>query len=164
VADLLHCAVPSRELVLRFGANKDWFEADRAAMAFASPELSVPDVVEIGDASTAHTPSQSAITASTSKICALTSHTPQAQCWRHCLFKVPKGPDLPVGWHWQPRRGDLTWRGWLSERLVDDPRQEVHGWRAALSAQSEVDRVYRASEARIPDLIEACPDRVVNGH
>jgi len=39
-----------RELVLRFGANKDWFEADRAAMAFASPELPVPEVVEIGDA------------------------------------------------------------------------------------------------------------------
>jgi hypothetical protein len=31
-----------RELVLRFGAKKDWFEADKAAMAFASPELPVP--------------------------------------------------------------------------------------------------------------------------
>ena len=37
-----------RALVVRFGANKDWFEADRAAMAFASPELAVPEVVEIG--------------------------------------------------------------------------------------------------------------------
>jgi len=75
------------------------------------------------------------------------------------LFNVPKSPDLPVGWHWQPRRSDLTWRGWLSERLVDDPRQEVHGWRAALAAQSEIDRVYRAGKERVRALIEACPER-----
>jgi len=75
------------------------------------------------------------------------------------LFKVPKSPDLPVGWYWRPRRSDLTWRGWLSEWLVDDPRQPVHDWRAALAAQSEVDRIYRAGEARVRDLIEACPER-----
>src|SRR5258708_10204998 len=39
-----------RELVLRFGAGKDWFEADRAALAFASPDLPVPEVVEVGEA------------------------------------------------------------------------------------------------------------------
>lgn len=75
------------------------------------------------------------------------------------LFKVPKGSDLPVGWHWRPPRGDLTWRGWLSERLVDDPREELHGWRAALAARRDLDRVYRAGEARVRDLIEACPER-----
>src|SRR5258705_3776864 len=75
------------------------------------------------------------------------------------LFRVPKSSDLPVGWHWRPRRSDLTWRGWLSERLVDDPRQEVHGWRAALAVQSDVDRVYRATEARVGDLIDTCPHR-----
>jgi aminoglycoside phosphotransferase (APT) family kinase protein len=74
------------------------------------------------------------------------------------LFKVPKSPDLPVGWHWKPRRSDLTWRGWLSERLVEDRRQGVPGW-AVLAAQSEVDPLYRASEARVRELIEACPER-----
>src|SRR5712672_1332832 len=75
------------------------------------------------------------------------------------LFGVRKSSDLPVGWHWRPPRRDLTWRGWLSERLVDDPRREVHGWRAALAVRSGIDRVYRAAEARVRDLIEACPER-----
>ncbi len=107
-----------RELVLRLGANKDWFEADRAAMAFASLELPVPEVVEIGDAfdgayaiSVRHygtnledlRPDQSDATG------------PMLASLLAALFKVPKTPDLPVGWYWQPRRSDLTWRGWLSE-------------------------------------------------
>jgi aminoglycoside phosphotransferase (APT) family kinase protein len=151
-----------RELVLRFGPNKDWFEADRAAMAFASPELPVPEVVEIGDAfdgaysiSARHygtkledlRPDQSAATG------------PMLASLLAALFKVPKSPNLPVGWYWKPPRRDLTWRGWLSEWLVGDPRQPFHGWRAALAAQEEFDRVYRASEARVRDLIEACPER-----
>ena len=151
-----------RELVLRFGTNKDWFEADRAAMAFASRELPVPEVVEIGDAYDGAyaisvryygtnledlRPDQSDATG------------PMLASLLAALFKVPKSPDLPVGWYWRPRRSDLTWRGWLSEWLVDDPRQPVHDWRAALAAQSEVDRIYRAGEARVRDLIEACPER-----
>lgn len=151
-----------RELVLRFGPDRDWFEADRAATAFASPGLPVPEVVEIGDAfdggyaiSVRHygvnledlRPDQSDATG------------PLLASLLAALFNVRKSPDLPVGWHWRPRRDDITWRRFLSESLADDPRQGVHGWRAALAAQSDVDRVYRASEARVRDLIEACPER-----
>src|SRR5579884_781226 len=39
-----------RELVVRFGQNVSWFEADRAAMAFASPHLPVPEVLDVGPA------------------------------------------------------------------------------------------------------------------
>jgi aminoglycoside phosphotransferase (APT) family kinase protein len=73
------------------------------------------------------------------------------------LFRVPKHPDLPVLWHEHPPRGDLSWRGWLLESLVDDPRQEVHGWRASLGAENE--RIFRAGEARVRDLLDACPER-----
>src|SRR5689334_16213362 len=38
------------ELVIRFGASREWFEADRAAMAFSSRELPVPAIIEIGEA------------------------------------------------------------------------------------------------------------------
>ena len=37
-------------LVVRFGPSKEWFEADRAAVSFSSPELPVPRVLEVGDA------------------------------------------------------------------------------------------------------------------
>lgn len=39
-----------RELVARFGKLLDGFEADRKAMAYAGPELPVPDVLEVGAA------------------------------------------------------------------------------------------------------------------
>ena len=39
-----------RELVLRFGARADWFEADRMATTFASLDLPVPEILEVGEA------------------------------------------------------------------------------------------------------------------
>ncbi len=151
-----------RELVLRFGAHKDWFEADRAARAFASPELPVPEVVEIGDAfegAYAISVRQYGINLEDLRPDQSDATGPMLGSLLAALFKVPKSPDLPVGWHWQPRRSDLTWRGWLLERLVGDSRQGVPGWTAALTAQSEAGPLYRASEARVRDLIQACPER-----
>ncbi len=36
------------ELVIRFGPEVSWYEADRRAMAFAGPDLPVPEVREVG--------------------------------------------------------------------------------------------------------------------
>src|SRR6202007_2795856 len=36
------------ELVVRFGPEAAWYEADRMAMAFAGPDLPVPEVREVG--------------------------------------------------------------------------------------------------------------------
>lgn len=151
-----------RELVLRFGANKDWFEADRAALAFASPDLPVPEFVEVGEAfdgAYAISVRCYGINLEDVRPDQSDAEGPMLASLLAALFKVPKSSDLTVGWHWRPPRSDLTWRGWLSERLVDDPRQEVHGSRAALAVQSDFDRVYRAAEARVRDLIETCPER-----
>lgn len=38
------------DYVIRFGQSREWFEADRAAMAFSSPSLPVPEVTEVGEA------------------------------------------------------------------------------------------------------------------
>lgn len=151
-----------RELVLRFGANQDWFEADRAAMAFASSDLPVPEVVEVGEAfDGAYAISVRGYGINLENVRPDQSDAagPMLASLLAAFFEVPKGSDLPVGWHSRPPRSDLTWRGWLSERLVDDPRREVHGWRAALATRGDIDRVYRASETRVRDLIEACPER-----
>lgn len=151
-----------RALVVRFGANKDWFEADRAAMAFASPDLPVPEVVEIGDAF------EGAYAVSARHYGTNLEDVRPDQCdvagpmlasLLGALYRVPKSPDLPVGGRWRPPRSDLTWRSWLSERLVDDPNPEVHDWRAALIAQIEADRIFMACEARVRDLVEVCPER-----
>jgi aminoglycoside phosphotransferase (APT) family kinase protein len=151
-----------RALVVRFGPNKDWFEADRAAVSFSSPELPVPRVLEVGDAfngayavSVRHygtnledvRPDQSDVAG------------PMLASLLGALFAVPKSQDLPVGWHWRPPSDGVSWRAWLCDRLVDDPKQPVHGWRAAIGAQSDLDRIYRAGEARVRDLVDACPER-----
>ena len=36
------------ELVVRFGREVSWYEADRMAMAFGGPDLPVPEVREVG--------------------------------------------------------------------------------------------------------------------
>lgn len=149
-------------LVVRFGPSRDWFEADRAAASFSSPELPVPTVLEVGDAfdgayavSVRHygtyledvRPDQSDVAG------------PMLASLLGALFAVPKSPDLPVSWHGRPPRSGLSWRAWLCDRLVDDPAKPVHGWRAALSAQTGLDRIFRACEARARDLATACPER-----
>ena len=151
-----------RALVVRFGPSKDWFEADRAAMSFSSPELPVPEVLEVGDAFDGAyavsvrgygtyledvRPDQSEVAG------------PMLASLLGALFRVPKSPDLPVRWHGRPPRGDPSWRAWLCDRLADDPAQPVHGWRAALSADSDLDRIFLAGEARVRDLAGDCPER-----
>lgn len=151
-----------RPLVARFGARRDWFEADRKAMAFSSPELPIPEVLEIGTAlggayaiSARHygtylenvRPDQSATAG------------PMLVSLLAALFRVSEDAGSPVGWHLEPPRNDLTWRRWLSERIVDDRRHEVHGWRSTISAQRELDRLFRACEARVSELLSACPER-----
>jgi aminoglycoside phosphotransferase (APT) family kinase protein len=151
-----------RALVVRFGPSRDWFAADRAAVSFSSAELPVPEVLEVGEAfdgayavSVRHhgtyledvRPDQSEVAG------------PMLASLLGALFRVPKSPDLPVRWHGRPPGSGLSWRDWLCGRLTDDPAQPVHGWRAALSADSDLDRIFLVAEARVRDLVGACPER-----
>jgi len=148
-----------RELVARFGADRSWFEADRSAMAFASPDLPVPDVLEIGDGpggayavSIRHhgsyleavRPEQSARSA------------PMLTRLLEALFLVPKSGDLLVGWHWQPARPEVGWRAWLLESLVNDRER---GSLAKLASDPALERLFREAESRIKDLAADCPER-----
>jgi aminoglycoside phosphotransferase (APT) family kinase protein len=150
-----------RPLVVRFGANRDWFEVDRAAMAFASSDLPVPEVIEIGDAfGGAYVVSARHYGTKLEEVqpdqCDIAG--PMLASLIGALFRVPKTPELAVSWH-SPPPGAPTWRSWLSEQLVDDPSPEGHDWRGAIAAHPEVDRIFRACEARIGELLDACPER-----
>ena len=149
-------------LVVRFGPSKDWFEADRAAVSFSSPELPVPEVLEVGDAFGG----AYAVSVRRYGTCLEDVRPDQADvagpmlaALLGALFRVPKNPDLPVRWHGRPPGSGPSWRAWLRDRLADDPAQPVHGWRAALGASSDIERIFRAGEARVRDLVEACPER-----
>jgi hygromycin-B 4-O-kinase len=151
-----------RELVLRFGSRADWFEADRIAATFASPSLPVPEVLEVGEAlDSAYAisvrfhgmnledvrPDQS--DAANLLLTALLG----------ALYDIPNNDDMPVRWHAGAPASGVTWRGWLSERLAREAYEQVRDWTAALGPRDDIDRLWHAGEARVRDLIDACPER-----
>jgi hypothetical protein len=75
------------------------------------------------------------------------------------LYRVPSSADLAVEWHWQPPAVDVSWRDWLLGGLADDPKRQVHGWRRTLAADPGLERLFRACESRINELVAACPER-----
>ena len=160
--------VEDQDLVLRLGPSRRWFEADRAAMAFAGPDLPVPVVVAIGDAfgvsyaiSERHygrfledvRPDQS------------TQAGPMLARLLRALRGIEERPDVSVSGQPAGLAPEDTWRNHLLRQLVDDGTTRFAGWRGALRRDPRLDRLFVACEARVTQLVEACPERrhVVHG-
>jgi aminoglycoside phosphotransferase (APT) family kinase protein len=150
------------ELVVRFGPELSWYEADRMAMAFAGPDLPVPEVREVGTA-----PSGRAYAISVRHHGRFLEDTPVGQAGAVApaltrllvaLFRVPAGPDTPVAWH-QGAPPAASWREYLTDGLTDDPGKLVHGWSAALAADPKLAALSTAVAGRVRILVEACPER-----
>lgn len=150
------------ELVVRFGEERSWYEADRMAMAFAGPDLPVPDVREVGT-----TPSGRAYAISVRHHGGFLEDTPVEQAGAIAptltrllvaLFGVPAPRDAAVMWH-QGGEQVANWREFLLAGLVDDPGKLVHGWSAALAADRELASLSAAVAERVTGLVEACPER-----
>jgi aminoglycoside phosphotransferase (APT) family kinase protein len=150
------------ELVVRFGPETSWYEADRTAMAFGGPDLPVPEVREVGT-----TPSGRAYAISVRHHGRFLEDTPVERAGAVAptltrllvaLFRVPAGPDAPVVWHrgGPPR---ASWREFLLSGLVDDPGTTVRGWSAALAADPELAALSAAVTGRVTALVDACPER-----
>jgi aminoglycoside phosphotransferase (APT) family kinase protein len=154
-----------QELVVRFGSNRQWFEADRQATAFASAALPVPEVLAIGEAlGGAYAISRRCRGTNLEDVRPdqAANAGPMLTSLLGALFRVPKSLDLPVEWHAPPPRRQITWRSWLLLRLDDDPAHVVHGWRPMIAERDDLDRLYRAAEARVRELSEACPERRIS--
>jgi hygromycin-B 4-O-kinase len=148
------------ELVVRFGPQVSWYEADRMAMAFAGPDLPVPEVREVGTA-----PSGRAYAISVRHHGRFLEDTPVEQAGAiaptltsllAALYRVPAGPDAPVLWH-QGAASAASWREFLTDGLADDPGKLVHGWNAALAAGPALAALSAAVTGRVRALVEACP-------
>lgn len=137
------------DLVARFGQQRDWFETDRAAMAYSSPDLPVPEVLDVGDAfdgvyaiSRRHygrfledvRPDEAALAA-------------------------PMLGRLLTALRDAPAADGPSWRQWLVNSLEEDPSSPTVGWRAKLAAHREADRVFEAAVARVRELAAGCPER-----
>jgi aminoglycoside phosphotransferase (APT) family kinase protein len=152
----------TEELVVRFGQEVSWYEADRMAMAFDGPDLPVPEVREVGT-----TPSGRAYAISVRHHGRFLEDTPVELAdaiaptltrLLVALFRVPAGPGSPVGWH-QPGESAGGWREFLLAGLVDDPGKLVHGWGATLARDRELGALSAAVTERVSALVDACPER-----
>jgi aminoglycoside phosphotransferase (APT) family kinase protein len=150
------------ELVVRFGRDASWYEADRMAMTFGGPDLPVPEVREVGT-----TPSGRAYAISVRHHGRFLEDTPVEQAdaiaptltrLLIALYRVPAGPDAPVVWH-QAYALAGSWREFLLDGLVDDPGKLVHGWSAALAGDRELAALSAAATERVRALVDACPER-----
>jgi aminoglycoside phosphotransferase (APT) family kinase protein len=150
------------ELVVRFGQEKAWYEADRTAMAFAGPDLPVPEVREVGT-----TPSGRAYAISVRHHGLFLEDTPVERAAALAptltrllvaLYRVPAPADGAVMWH---RGGEpvASWREFLLSGLIDDPAKIVHGWSAALAADPELAGLSATVAKRVTALVDACPER-----
>ncbi len=150
------------ELVVRFGRDGSWYEADRMASALVGPDLPVPEVREVG-----RTPSGLAYAVSVRHRGQFLEETPVDRAGALsatlarllvALHDVPARPGFQVVWH-QPSSPLLTWRAFLLAGLVDDPDEPVHGWSAELEADRELSALAGAVTARARVLVDACPER-----
>jgi aminoglycoside phosphotransferase (APT) family kinase protein len=153
----------ARDLVVRFGQHRDGYEMDQVAAGWAGPDLPIPEVLAVGDAfggafaiSARH---HGRFLEDVGR-----DDAPSAGAALERLLAafraVPAPPDAPSAWH--PPGEDpstSTWRRWLVDSLVDDPRRTVSGWRSTLAADPELDALYRRCEQRIGTLLDSCPER-----
>jgi aminoglycoside phosphotransferase (APT) family kinase protein len=158
-----------RDLVVRFGRERDGYEMDAFAAQWAGPELPIPEVLAVGDAlggafaiSTRHH-GQFLEDVSVDAAAAAGSALERLLAALRAVSAPPAAPSA-----WYPPGEDpttATWRRWLLDSLVDDPRRTVSGWRATLADDPELDDLYRRCERRIGELVNACPERrdVVHG-
>lgn len=162
-------SVAGRELVARFGPLREGFEMDRAAMAFNGPDLPVPDVVEVGDAFDGafaisvrhHGRFLEDIDIGDAVTTARTVDRLLA-----ALRAAGSRPNASSAWY--PTGADprsFTWRRWLGDGLVDDPKRTVSGWRRKLADDADLDALFEACTARVRQLVEVCPERrdIVHG-
>lgn len=149
-----------RELVLRIGSMSEGFEMDRWAMAFAGTDLPVPEVLDIGaglGGSYAISVRHHGRFLEDVRPDEADRAGPALMRLLAALRAVPAPPSSPSSCY-QGGAGS-TWRRWLTDGLVDDPRNQVSGWRATLAADPALDRLFRACARRIGELLEACPER-----
>lgn len=160
--------VAGQDLVLRLGTIPDGFEADRAAMAFSAPDLPVPKVVAIGHVfDVAYAISERHYGRFLEDVRAEESlrSGPMLGSLLRALRAIEERPDLSVSGQPADLAPQDSWRNHLLNQLVDDGTSRNAGWRAALRQDPELERLFRACEARITELLDACAERrhVVHG-
>jgi aminoglycoside phosphotransferase (APT) family kinase protein len=152
-----------RPLVARFGESREWYEADRAAMAFGCADLSVPDVLEVGAAlggAYAISERRYGTYLESVDVEKAANSGPMLTKLLLALYNVPKTPTTDVAWHGNPPApGATTWKKWLQETLLAETGPQAEALKDVLSTDARLRSVYRAGQQKAEQLIQACPER-----
>jgi aminoglycoside phosphotransferase (APT) family kinase protein len=152
------------DLVVRFGRHLEDFTKDqKAATAFARPELPVPTVLEVGEA----TPG--VFYAISERHFGVFLETLDERGWCNLLPALLRALDAlreapppgGSGADWASSEGasaPLSWRQWLVTSLEDHPGERVSGWRAKLEEAPDINDVFVRAERALRSLLWACPE------
>ncbi len=150
-----------RELVIRFGQHRVDYEIDQRALAYATPDLPVPAVIEIGTAlDGAYAISERRRGRFLESLTALQWHRllpafwlaldamrAQPERWPDWLLEQPQLADGPGG----------RWGAQLLAALEDRPDERVSGWKATLAGFRDLDELFRDAKGRFIELLALCP-------
>ena len=143
--------VGDRELVLRLGSAAEWFAFDRDAMTYAREGLPVPAVLDIGDALGGVYAISERYRGRFLESVEVEEADVAGPTLMRLLDALRSVPD--------DGRLNQSWRDWLVASLRDDPTHPAGGGRAKLAKDPALDGLYRACEARVHELLDACPER-----
>ena len=139
-----------RELVARFGRWPEDFELDRAAAAFDSEDLPVPEVLEIGNAlDGAYAISDRRHGAFLEQLDASAFLGALPALLRALAAMRAIGRDGPPA---------KPWADVLRSVLVDVPGGRVSGWTARLQQEPELWQLFERANAAFEAVIGDCPD------
>lgn len=158
-----------RALVARFGSSREWFQADRAAMAFASADLPVPEVFEVGEAfGGAYAISERCHGTYLELVEAEKAATSGPLLTRLlvALYRSPKEPNASVEWQGLVPEGrpglsatGTTWKQWLLQTLFIETGPQVEALQAIISDDPRLRGTYDTGRESVKQLVQACPER-----
>ncbi len=148
--------------VIRFGALREDFEMDRLAAAFASPDLPIPRVLEIGEAFGGfYVISELVFGTLLDELeeTALRSVLPSLFRALDAARLVDLSGSAGYGsWEAGGVRLSPGWRAFLLTVADDSPSARTHGWRARLATRPEGDGPFMEALSAMTALVPKCPE------
>lgn len=149
------------ELVIRFGRHVEDFERDRLAARFASPNLPIPQVIEIDGAfgawycvsTRAHGTPWEQIDSTE-----WASTVPSVLATLDALRLANLAGTTGYGaWDHEGNAPHATWTDFLADVINDAPGSRVHGWKRKLLDSPQGDEAFMRGYGCMLDLADAFP-------
>jgi hygromycin-B 4-O-kinase len=152
-----------RELVARFSATDEDFRKDQLAAGFASADLPMPRLLEVGsvDDGQFYAISERARGEFIEErdAASMERMLPSLLATLDCARQVDVSHTTGYGlWHADGNAPHPTWRDVLVGIVDDPPSARTHGWRERLPETPLAHHAFDAGYARLQTLVDACPN------